>query len=193
MKSANNYFIAGMALSLTALCLVVSVEAQESGRAEAMDYVSSHRWVSSTVCVEGALCITLHDGDELKVLAEGKAGEHNNLKPVWSREGDMITWFRPTGGSDMRTFNLFESHICVINADGTGYRELTDDSNANLNPTWTRDGSNKIIFNRYDRSGADIDVYWIDPNGEKNSEELIGTPRHEEWAESGLKDGRIFA
>ena len=65
MKTISNCFIAGVALSMAVLCPVVPVKAQESGRAEAMDYVTSHRWVSSTVCVEGALCIALHDGDEL--------------------------------------------------------------------------------------------------------------------------------
>ena len=87
--------------------------------------------------------------------------------------------------------------ICVVNADGAGLRELTDYSHANLNPTWTRDSSNKILFSRMHPNKLGMKIFMIDPNGPKNSEKLITSPDRDgllkyEWVESGLKDGRLF-
>lgn len=194
MRRIRNLFIMFVMLWVAALCPPVSDAADKDA---AMKYASSHRWVSSTNCVERALCITLHDGDKLKVLSEGKKGEYNNHKPVWSKTGDNITWFRATNGSDAGAFQKYKTHICVIKADGSGFRKLVDDTNANLNPTWTRDGSNKIIFNRFHKTGLGIKIFRISPDGQMNSEELITAPDRAgmlkyEWAESGLKDGRIF-
>ena len=35
-------------------------------------------------------------------------------------------------------------------------------------------------------------IYWIAPDGQMNDASLISNPDYTEWAESGLKDGRIF-
>ncbi len=83
----------------------------------------------------------------------------------------------------------------MINADGTGFRELTTAEYPNFNPTWTRDGSNRIIFNRLSPGGDSRNqVYWISPNASPGEEELISDPdfMYFEWANSGLQDGRIF-
>jgi hypothetical protein len=63
----------------------------------------------------------------------------------------------------------------------------------NVNPTWTRDGSNKIIFNRLAKSQfGKARVFLISPDAVLNDTLLVSDPDHFEWAESGLKDGRIF-
>jgi WD40 repeat protein len=191
MKKARNYLVMFIVLSLGLLSMAAFITNEASAEDNPFKYVSENRWVSSTNCEE-SLCITVHDGYDLTNISKGKKGEYNNHKPVWSKEGDMITWFRTTGGSDAGPFNFYKSHICLINADGTGFRELTDNKNANLNPTWTRDGSNKITFNRFNPSGIDINIYMISPDGEQNSEVRVNNPRYCEWAESNLKDGRIF-
>jgi hypothetical protein len=193
----GNYFITFIALSMAVLCPLAFAEAESPDQGDPFDFASSNRWVSSTNRQNWELCITLHDGDNLTYLTEQPAKGTRDHKPVWSKTGDMITFFRATGGSDRGDFNLYKTHICVINADGTGFRELTDATHANLNPTWTRDGSNRIIFNRISEAGDRIVIYWISPDGEKNSEEMITAPDraekyNAEWAESGLKDGRIF-
>jgi Tol biopolymer transport system component len=60
----------------------------------------------------------------------------------WSPDGTWLT-FTIAGTAD----NLY-----VIRADGTGYRQLTNDTGRNRGPRWTRDGS-KILFYS-NRAGA---------------------------------------
>jgi Tol biopolymer transport system component len=135
------------------------------------------------------LRLTVHDGDSYTVITNG----HRDHKPVWSKEGDRIAFFRATGETDNKPFHLYRSHICVVNSDGTGFKELTDAMNPNVNPTWTRDGSNKIIFNRLAKSQfGKARVFMISPDASLNDTLLVSDPDHFEWAESGLKDGRIF-
>jgi Tol biopolymer transport system component len=153
-------------------------------------FTQSSRWASSTIKDSpDILRITIHDGDNYKFLTEG----HRDHKPVWSKEGDMLTFFRATGETDAIPFHLYRTHICVVKSDGTGFRELTDAGNPNVNPTWTRDGSNKIIFNRLSKSRfGNNRVFMISADAAMNDTLLISDPANFEWAESGLKDGRIF-
>lgn len=195
--------IVSFVLALSVLFVVAAVNAESDGKTKALEYVSSHRWASSVIDEKGKHWITIHDGESLIYLTEGETDN----KPSWSKEGDMLTFFRWNGTylgkkvlwDEVETgpFNLFHDEICVINADGTGFKVLVDDSHANVNPTWTRDGTNQIIFNRYRHSGLGIQIYTVDPKGELNSERLLTHPDRDgpgyaEWAESGLKDGRIF-
>ncbi|MBI5960463.1 MAG: PD40 domain-containing protein [Chloroflexi bacterium] len=147
--------------------------------------VTNRRWAAST-----DLNITIYSTSE---PAQRLTYSHNDFKPSWSPDGSMLTFFRATRyGAD---FKDWRSMICVINADGTGFRELTSAEYPNFNPTWTRDGSNRIIFNRFSLHGDSRNqVYWITPTASKGDEELISDPDflYFEWANSGLRDGRIF-
>ncbi len=118
----------------------------------------------------------------------------SDFKPSWSPDGTMLTFFRVYAyGSD---FKDWRSKTCVINADGTGFRELTSGDYPDFNPTWTRDGSQRIIFNRFSttRGGYNNRVYWTSPSDSAGEEQLISDPDYAyyEWANSGLRDGRIF-
>jgi hypothetical protein len=190
-------------LSMAALYLASPAKAEDAGREAALEYVSSHRWASSTIDEKGKHQITIHDGDNLHILTKGETDN----KPSWSKEGDMLTFFRWNGTYlgkkvlwdevEFGPFNLYHDEICVINVDGTGFKVLVDDTYANVNPTWTRDGTNQIIFNRYRHSGLGIQIYTVPPDAELNSEKMLTHPKRDgvgyaEWAESGLKDGRIF-
>lgn len=154
-------------------------------RAVSRQTVVDQRWASST-----DLNITLHS-------ATGSGPQltrsYNDFKPSWSPDGTMLTFFRAKKyGAD---FKDWRSMICVINADGTGFRELTSAEYPNFNPTWTRDGSNRIIFNRFSPHGDSRNqVYWCDPTASPGDETLISDPDYLyfEWANSGLRDGRIF-
>ena len=150
----------------------------------------SGRWASSTMKDSpNILRITVHDGDRYTFITDG----HRDHKPVWSKDGDRIVFFRATGETDAKPFHLYRTYICIVNSDGTGLKELTDATNPNLNPTWTRDGSNKIIFNRLAKSQfGKARVFMITPDASLNDTLLVSDPDHFEWAESGLKDGRIF-
>lgn len=116
-----------------------------------------------------------------------------DFKPSWSPDGRMLTFFRAEKlGNE---FKDWRSKICVINVDGTGFRELTSAEYPNFNPTWTRDGSNRIVFNRLSPGGDSRNqVFWVLPTGAVGDEELISDPEFlgYEWVNSGLRDGRLF-
>jgi Tol biopolymer transport system component len=146
--------------------------------------VTNERWTCSDnlrIAVNGY-------GQEKSVLTSGG----NDFKPSWSRTGSRLTFFRALRYGS--SFADWKSKLCVIRADGTGFRELTTGNYADFNPTWTRDGSNQIIFNRYAVGGSDRnDVYLISPEGRIGDEVLVSNPQNRyEWAFSGLRDGRIF-
>lgn len=150
----------------------------------------SIRWASSTrMDSTNILRITVHDGDGYAFITD----EHRDHKPVWSKEGERITFFRATGETDDKPFHQYRTYICIVNSDGTGFKELTDALNPNVNPTWTRDGSNKILFTRLAKNQfGKARIFMISPDATLNDTLLVSDPDHFEWAESGLKDGRIF-
>lgn len=141
------------------------------------------RWASSynlriaiTASTQARLVLT--DGDD--------------FKPSWSKSGSLITFFHATQYGD--SFDQWKTKLCAIGADGSSPRILSSGQYADFNPTWTRDGSNQIIFNRYAARGSTSnDIYLMSPQGKVGDEVLISTPSNGyEWAFSGLKDGRIF-
>lgn len=117
---------------------------------------------------------------------------HRDFKPSWSNEGNMLTFFRLVDQN--RAFHTWRTKICVINTDGSGFKELTAGDFPHFNPTWTRDGTNRIIFNRRSKDPAlRNQIHLTSPNGSIGDEQLISHPSNTyyEWAFSGLKDGRI--
>ena len=173
-----------------AVCLMLTEITHAQDQDDPVVITQSNRWVSSTKNDNrNILRITIHDGENFKFITEG----HRDHKPVWSKEGDMITFFRATGETDAKPFNEYRTHICIVNSDGSGFKELTDAENPNVNPTWTRDGSNKIIFNRLSKDTfGNATIFWMTADAQMNDTLLISNPKKFEWAESGLKDGRIF-
>lgn len=135
-----------------------------------------------------SVCITEPDGT-VKKLTNNKI----DFKPSWSKEGDMITFFR--SDRHMGPFHVWKAAIHVINADGTNLRQLTEGKYADFNPSWTRDGSKMIVFSRYARKGPQhCEVFITSPDAKPGDEKLISEPGfpYFEWAMSALKDGRIF-
>lgn len=188
-NNIRKYFSILSLLSITALNFIGIAQATPLNKDSSTEIAYSNRRVSSvTLKNSHDQCIGIHDGHNVKTITEG----HRDHKPVWSKEKDMITFIRIAGDTDQDVFRKWRSSICVINADGSGFKELTDNSEPNLNPTWTKDGSNKIIFNRLLKSGLGIKFYWINPDAEKNSAERISHRFFIEWAECGLPDGRIL-
>ena len=147
-------------------------------------HLTDERWVSSD-----NLRITINQyGRDRQFLTQG----HDDFKPTWSQTGSMLAFFRVASYGS--TFAQWKTRLCVINTDGTGFRELSDGRYADFNPTWTRDGTNLIILNRYAVGGSDRnDVYLVSPQGAIGEELLISNPANRyEWGFSGLRDGRIF-
>jgi len=140
-------------------------------------WASSYNWRIATSAY-GQPRLVLTDGDD--------------FKPSWSQTGALLTFFHAMQYGN--TFDEWKTSLCVIGADGSNPRILSNGQYADFNPTWTRDGSNQIIFNRYAvRGSTSNDIYLISPQGSVGDEVLVSTPANGyEWAFSGLKDGRIF-
>lgn len=113
---------------------------------------------------------------------------HSDMKPSWSTEGDIIVFFRViefhSAVADWRTA------ICTIHTDGTEFHQWTSGEFADFNPTWTRDGTNRIVFSRYDSEKKKSSIILIDPaNGE---ERIVSNPRRSEGVLTCLRDGRML-
>jgi Tol biopolymer transport system component len=147
-------------------------------------HVTDARWVSSD-----NLRVTINGyGQPRLFLTTG----FDDFKPTWSQAGGRLAFFRMVQyGAE---FAAWKTKLCTIRVDGTGLRELSTGRWADFNPTWTRDGTNQIIFNRYAVRGSTTnDLYLISPDGSIGDEVLVSNPANGyEWGFSGLRDGRIF-
>jgi len=73
-----------------------------------------------------------------------------DLRPRWSPDGLQVAFFSDASGND---------DIWVVNADGSGLRQLTDHPGADFDPDWLPDG--RLLF-ASDRDG-DQNIYMLDP------------------------------
>ena len=112
------------------------------------------------------------------------------MKPSWSKEGDLLVFFRVT--KYVRRIPDWKTAICVIKADGTGFRRLTDGMHTDFNPTWTRDGSNLAVLNRQKPKGGGYVVMLARPDGEPGQEYVVSDASYHTYAYSCLKDGRML-
>lgn len=112
-----------------------------------------------------------------------------DMKPSWSKTGDMIVFFRLTKYAPQVTD--WKTAICVVKADGSGFRKLTDGTHTDFNPTWTRDGTNMVIFSRRDPTTGKFVVMMTKPDAKPGDEYPVSDPRYSTFACSSLKDGRI--
>ena len=125
------------------------------------------------------------DGNNLTRLAKH---EFHDILPSWSPDGSKIAFrsFRNGGMND-------PFHIFVMNANGTGRRNLTVDTQLrfNSNPSWSPDGS-KIAFNslrHFVPADSRNDIFVITADG-KQLEQLTdgpGTSRSPVYSPDGTK------
>lgn len=91
------------------------------------------------------------DGQEIKNLTSTPfLGESS---PDWSSDGSKIAFTCKVDGNN---------DICIMNADGTGWRNITNHSSDDFGPVWSPD-MNQIVFTS-DRSG-NRDIYRINLDG----------------------------
>lgn len=137
----------------------------------------------------GALTILdLETGEESPVTSG-----HSDMKPSWSKNGDRIVFFRVTKFAPK--VGDWHTAICVINSDGTGFRQLTEGRHADYNPTWTRDGTEAVLYSRYDPTRNRSVIHRITFTGPERQEfrdEIISDPKKSEYMHTTLKDGRIL-
>ena len=123
------------------------------------------------------------DGNNLTRLDKH---EFHDILPSWSPDGSKIAFvsYRDGGMND-------PLHIFVMNADGTGRRNLTADTQLrrNSNPSWSPDGS-KIAFSsrrHFIPAPSRNDIFVITADG-KELEQLTDGPRSS-WSPIYVQDG----
>ena len=116
---------------------------------------------------------------------------HWDFKPSWSKTGDHLVCFRRLEG-DPANVMTWKSAIFIINADGTGYHELSDGTHTDFNPTWTRDGLNTPIWNRKNEKNGGFHVMQSKIGGKPGEEVAITDESFHTWGHSCLMDGRIL-
>lgn len=127
------------------------------------------------------------DGRDGPQLTEGMP----TLKLACGGPGSQLTFFRLVHEAPKE--DAWLTKISVVGADGQGLRDLTGGDHADFNPTWMRDGSGRVIFNRFaPRGWGSNDVYLTRPDGAPGDEVRVSDPKRFEFAESALRDGRIF-
>jgi len=145
-----------------------------------------------------AKLIFSHSRFNIATVRDGTLGvlthTDRDFKPVSSPDGKLAVFFRVESYGD-GTFETWRTAICVISTDGTGFRQLTAGQYADYNPTFMRDGTNRIVFNRYARKARGIsEIFITTPTAEPGSEQTVSHPSVPayEWVYSTLKDGRLF-
>jgi hypothetical protein len=142
------------------------------------------RWAASR-----ALRITVFGPEGARDLTDG----HHDWKPVWNLAGDRLAFFRTS--ADGGAFVYWRAALMVARADGGGVRQLTAGSGRDFNPTWTRDGTDRILFNRYgvDDEPDRCEVWATRPDASPGDEERLSSPSNRyEWVNAGLRDGRLL-
>ena len=113
-----------------------------------------------------------------------------DFKPSWSKTGDMLVFFRRVKNDPV--VSNWKTVLCVINVDGTGLQKLTDASHTNFNPTWTRDGTNRPIWNRKNPETGGYIVMASKVGARPGQEVALSDRRYHTWVHTCLVDGRIL-
>ena len=116
---------------------------------------------------------------------------HHDMKPSWSKTGDSLVFFRVIAFA--KQVPDWKTAICTIKTDGSGFRQLTDGTHTDFNPTWTRDGQNLIVLNRQDKQVVGTHSYVVmftRSDAGPGDEYAVSDTRTPTESLSCLKDGR---
>ncbi|MFZ1863550.1 MAG: hypothetical protein WAU39_04960 [Polyangiales bacterium] len=179
------WFAFALGLALTAGC------SDENGSNESIDWASS----LAVTAEEQPEPPEMHFGFRIATSTSASPnigwltdGERDDYKPAYSPDGSKITFFRVFDyGTGFQA--AWKSRLCVMNADGSDVRELTAGEYLDATPYWTRDGTDRIVFHRFD-SGHKI--YITSPDANVDDEQLISDPDFWDRPWSSLGDGRIL-
>lgn len=174
--------------SLVAMALAVTPGLPVLGQSDQLpdgphpSIAAGHR---SAYYKDGEIHVNLLGEPEGKPLTTG----HWDFKPSWSKTGDKLVFFRRYV-NDPNVGN-WKTAICIINADGTSFHQITDATQTNFNQTWTRDGKNTPIWNRKNPKGGGYHVMAGKIGGKPGEEVVLTDKGTHTWAYTCLTDGRI--
>ena len=118
-------------------------------------------WVMNAADGGGKVNLTPEDvRAECPDFAAGNSHRRHSLEPTWSPDGKMIAF---TGHYDICVNDpaVNSSDIWVMNADGSGKRDLTSaDKTVDRQPTWSPDGT-RIGFVREPADRSDAELFSI--------------------------------
>ena len=128
---------------------------------------------------------------EIYMLAQNRKGKPVRLTdnaeeeraPSWSPDGTRIVYCCRKGSPE-REGGIGSFEICVMNADGTGQRRLTNNRIGDLTPTWSPDGA-KIMFHRRVGGSGQFQLFLInaDGTGERQVTNPPGLSGFPNWGE----------
>lgn len=115
------------------------------------------------------------DGTDVKQLTHAVGYDGG---PWWSPDGKQIVYraFHPTDPKDLADYKSLladrlvrpnKMDLWVMNADGSGQRQITHLGGASFGPSWTPDGRRIVFSSNYhtDPKVGNFDVFLVNPDG----------------------------
>ena len=115
------------------------------------------------------ITITDRQGNAVSWATAGGCGFRGSRN---SKTGDMLVFFRRLKNDPVVT--NWKTAIHIIKVDGTGLHPLSDGTHTDFNQTWTRDGTNKPIWNRKNPETGSFYVMQSKVGAKPGEEVVIG-------------------
>ncbi len=129
-------------------------------------YTAHHVTDDPTISTTAEVFVIKADGSEAPVrLTFDLEALREERAPAWSPDGSKIVFMCRYGGTD------FE--ICVMNPDGSGLMQVTNNAVQELSIRWSVDGK-KFFFNRPVSGRNQLFSINVDGSGEIAADQLVG-------------------